>query len=103
MTSSRVLHSYSFMSTHFATVYPMRVWAQRLAYFTFTLLGAGFKTPGVPKRGSRWPTHEYQKTVETTYGLLPRPPQTPVARFKRRDATLGLVHTRSVCRTRHFR
>ena len=26
---------------------------------------------------------EYQKTVETAYGLLPRPPQTPAAHFKR--------------------
>lgn len=26
---------------------------------------------------------EYQNTVESAYGLLPRPPQTPAARFKR--------------------
>ena len=26
---------------------------------------------------------QYQNTVETTYGLLPRPPQTPAAPFKR--------------------
>lgn len=25
----------------------------------------------------------YQNTVESAYGLLPRPPQTPAARFKR--------------------
>jgi len=26
---------------------------------------------------------EYQNTVESAYGLLPRPPQPPAARFKR--------------------
>lgn len=26
---------------------------------------------------------QYQNTVESAYGLLPRPPQTPAARFKR--------------------
>ena len=26
---------------------------------------------------------QYQNTVETAYGLLPRPPQTPAASFKR--------------------
>jgi len=26
---------------------------------------------------------EYQNTVESAYGLVPRPPQTPAARFKR--------------------
>jgi hypothetical protein len=26
---------------------------------------------------------EYQNTIESAYGLLPRPPQTPAARFKR--------------------
>jgi hypothetical protein len=32
---------------------------------------------------ANWTPSEYQNTVESAYGLLPRPPQTPSARFKR--------------------
>ena len=32
---------------------------------------------------TNWTPSEYQNTVESAYGLLPRPPQTPAARFKR--------------------
>ena len=42
--------------------------------------------PLAPRSAAHMPcrTHsEYQNKVETTYALLPRPPQTPAAPFKR--------------------
>ena len=49
-----------------------------------------FSYPAEPPSGTCGPDfllcftrRQYQNTVESAYGLLPRPPQTPAARFKR--------------------
>ena len=44
-------------------------------------------TPPPDRRGGclspKFVRRQYQNTIESAYGLLPRPPHTPAARFKR--------------------
>jgi hypothetical protein len=72
-------------------------------YSTFTLLGSGGQNSGRATEGKSMANPRVSEDGLNHMRLLPRPLQTPAAHFKRRDATLRLVNTRSVCRTRHFR
>jgi len=44
---------------------------------------ASYLNRGCPYFLTHFTLRKYQPTIESSYGFLPRPPQTPAARFKR--------------------